>query len=187
LNRNSLLLFVLVSVAAGLSWWLAEFTTPEPAAPKRSEEFPDAYAKQLTVLNYNDRGEVHYRLKAPTMQHYEKDDTTELDQPRVWQFNDDNPPWVVQGEAAIMTGDKDSLFMAGKVTIERAGTPVITPYHIATRDLTLNTVTSYAETEQPIRIESQDHWIDGVGMQGWLQDPVRIKLLNKVTGYYEIQ
>ena len=187
MNRNSLLLFFLVSVAAGLSWWLSDITTPEPAAPKRTERFPDAYAKRLTVVSYDTQGLPHYRVKAPTMRHYEKDDTTELDQPLMWQYNGASPPWVVQGEEAIMTSDQDSLFMSGEVTIERAGATGITPYHIVTRDLTVNTVTAYAETDQPIRIDSNDHWIDGIGMQGWLQDPVRIKLLNKVRGYYEIQ
>ena len=187
MNWNTLLLFFLVSVTAGLSWWLSDITSTKPAAPKRLEHFPDAYAKQLTVINYDANGRPHYQIKAPTMRHYEKDDTTELDQPLMWQFNGDNSPWIVRGKEAIMTGDRDSLFMAGKVTIDRAGTPAITPYHIVTRDLTVNTVTAFAETEQPIRVESHDHWIDGVGMQGWLQDPVRIKLLNKVRGYYELQ
>jgi lipopolysaccharide export system protein LptC len=187
LNRKSLLLFFLVSIAASLSWWLSDITTTEPAVPKRTEHFPDAYAKQLTVVSYDAQGLPHHRIKAPTMRHYEKDDTTELDQPLMWQFNGDNPPWVVQGEEAIMTSDKHSLFMPGKVTIDRTGTPVITPYHIVTRDLTVNTVTVYAETEQRVRVNSDDHWIDGIGMQGWLQDPVRIKLLNEVRGYYELQ
>ena len=176
-----------MSVAAGLSWWLSDITAPEPAAPKRTERFPDAYARQLTVVTYDAQGLPHYRVKAPTMRHYETNDTTELDQPQMWQFNADKPPWVVQGEQAIMTGDQDSLFMPGEVIIDRAASPDTTPYHIVTRDLTVNTITAYAETEQPIRITSKNHWINGVGMQGWLQDPIRIKLLNKVRGYYEHQ
>ena len=36
-------------------------------------------------------------------------------------------------------------------------------------------------------IDSLGGGIDGIGMQGWLQDPVRIKLLNEVRGYYELQ
>jgi lipopolysaccharide export system protein LptC len=187
LKRHSLLLFFLVAVTAALSWWLSDITTTEPATPQRKEHFPNAYAKQLTVVGYDAQGLPHYRIKAPTMRHYEKNDTTELDQPLMWQYNADKPPWVVRGEQAVMTSDNDSLFMPGKVVIDRAGTAGITPYHIVTRDLTVNTATIYAETEQSIRIDSDDHWIKGIGMQGWLQDPVRIKLLNKVRGYYEVQ
>ena len=187
MNRNTLLLFFLVSVTAGLSWWLSDITSPEPAIPKRTEQFPDAYAKQLTVVSYDAQGLPHYRLKTPTMRHYEKDDTSELEQPLMWQFNGDKPPWVVQGDKAVMTGDQDSLFMSGKVTIDRASSPESAPYHIVTRDLTVNPVTVYAETEQRVRVLSNDHWVKGIGMQGWLKDPVRIKLLNKVRGYYELQ
>jgi lipopolysaccharide export system protein LptC len=168
-----------------LSWWLSDITTTKPAAPKRTEHFPDAYAKQLIVVGYDAEGLPHYRIQAPTMRHYDKEDTTELDQPLMWQFNGDKPPWIVRGEKAIMISDKDSLFMAGTVTIDRTGTAAITPYHIVTRDLRVDTVTAFAETEQPIRLVSNDHRIDGVGMRGWLQDPVRIKLLNKVRGHYE--
>jgi LPS export ABC transporter protein LptC len=187
LNRNSLFLFSLVSVAAGISWWLSDITAPEQVAARGKEQFPDAYARELTVISYTKQGQPQYKLKTPLMRHYEKDDTTKLDRQLMWQFNGEKPPWTVRAEQAIMTSDKDTLFMAGEVYIDRDGTDAISPYHITTRDLTVNTVTAYAETAQPIRFASDDHQIDGIGMRGWLQDPVRIKLLDKVRGTYELQ
>lgn len=186
MNRHSVLLFTLVSVAASVSWWLSEITAPEQAGPRETEQFPNAYAKELTVISYDMQGLPAYKLTTPLMRHYEKDDTTELEKPVMWQFNADKPPWQMHGERAIMTGDQDSLYMSGKVFIDREGKGAISPYHIVTRNLTVNTLSAFAQTEQPIQLTSSDNKITAIGMQGWLRDPVRIKLLNFVRGHYEL-
>ncbi len=131
---------------------VVDISAPEQMATRGTDQFPDAYARELTVISYNKQGLPQYKLKTPLMRHYEKDDTTELDRPLMWQYNGEKPPWTVRGEQAIMTSDKDDLFMAGEVYIERDGTDTISPYHITTRNLTVNTITAFAETEQPIRV-----------------------------------
>lgn len=86
----------------------------------------------------------------------------------------------------MVKSNQDTIFLPGRVIIDRLAGTATNPYHIITQDLSLNTETSYAETDHAIRIESGTHWITAIGMQGWLQKPIRIKLKNQVRGYYEI-
>jgi lipopolysaccharide export system protein LptC len=180
-------LLILAAVAASLSWWLSNITAPTQTVAQDRERFPDAYAHQLTVISYNLQGLPHYRLTTPKMQHYEAQDITELVEPVLWQFDQGKPPWKVQGQKAIFTTGDDTLFMLGHVQMDRLGEGKISPYHIATQNLKINTVTAYAETDQPIHFVGNNYQIEALGMHGWLQDPAKIKLLSRVRGFYEKQ
>jgi len=46
---------------------------------------------------------------------------------------------------------------------------------------------NYAETDEYVYAESDDNWVESTGMQAWLKKPMRIKLLAKVRGRYEVE
>ncbi len=185
MNQHALVLFLLTLAIAAATWWLSGITPTEQHQPRNTGRFPSSYAEQLTVTSYNAEGIAHYKIQTPRMLNYADTETTELKQPRMWQFNPDHAPWVIRGESALITGDGEQVFMQGQVYIDRESAEESVPYHIVTRDLYLTTESAYAETDQAIRIDSHDHWVTAIGMQGWLQNPVRIKLLNQVRGRYE--
>ncbi len=186
MKRQSIALFALIAGGAAISWWLAQISSPDQTVQRKTEGSPDAYAEQLTIFSFDAQGFLHHKLRAPSMRYYKENDTTELDQPHLWQFSPEAPSWSVRGERAIVHGDGDTLFMPGPVFIDREGQGKAIPYYrITTRDLKMQTDSAYVETDQPIQLDSPDHRITAVGMQGWLQEPVRIKLLHKVRGVYE--
>ena len=58
--------------------------------------------------------------------------------------------------------------------------------NVVTRDLRVQPKHSYAETDQPVKVQSGPHRVEAVGLQAWLRPPVRIKLLGHVRGHYEV-
>ena len=185
MNQHTVVLFLFMLAVATATWWLTSIAPTEQHQPRKAGRFPSSYAEQLTVTSYNTEGIPRYKIQTPRMFDYEDNKTTELEQPQMWHFSPGNAPWVIRGELALITQEGEKIFMPGPVFIDREGVGESSPYHIVTSDLNVLTETIYAETDQAIRIDSRDHWITGIGMQGWLQEPVRIKLLNQVRGRYE--
>lgn len=185
MKRRAIAPLLLFLVAAIATWWLTGITPTEELQPRKAGRFPSSYAEQLTVTSYDSAGIPRYKLLTPRLLNYEDTQTAELEKPLVWQYSPGHAPWRIRGEMALITGEGEEIVFPGPVFIDRQGSEKAPPYHIATSDLKVLTDTSYAETDQAIRIDSRDHWITAIGMQGWLQEPVRIKLLTQVRGRYE--
>ena len=77
------------------------------------------------------------------------------------------------------------MLLLGEVQIDREEAEDVRPVHLVTRDLRVQPKDEYAETDQPVRAESGASWVESTGLQAWLREPVRIKLLADVRGYYE--
>jgi lipopolysaccharide export system protein LptC len=176
----SLLLAALLS----LGWWIRQLTTPEELPRQAAEESPDAFAENLKVHTYDVTGSLQQTLLTPFMEHYASRDTSELSQPVLWRFNNDAPPWRMQAEKALANDRTEEVFLPGEVVIERDADPHNPPYHIVTRDLTLETADAHATTDQPVLIQSGEQRITAVGMEGWLRSPVKLNLLHQVRGRY---
>lgn len=181
-------LLALALLAAGLlslGWWVREFTSPVETTRQAGEESPDAYAEQLKVHTYDATGRLQQTLTTPQMEHYASSSTSELSRPVLWRFNPDSPPWRMRGEQAFANDEQARVFLPGEVVIDREGNEANPPYHIVTRDLTLETDTAHATTAEAVSIESGAQWITAVGMEGWLREPIKLNLLSQVRGHYE--
>jgi lipopolysaccharide export system protein LptC len=184
LNPRLLALSLLLAALLSLFWWLRQLTAPPEVVRQPSEESPNAIAEQLRVHTYDAAGRLEQTLITPRMEHYDLRHTTELDEPVLWQFNPDSPPWRVTGEKALARDKEALIFLPGQVVIDRDPAPGYPAYHILTRDLRVETDTSRTTTEAPIRIESGQQWITAVGMEGWLRSPIKLNLLHQVRGHY---
>jgi LPS export ABC transporter protein LptC len=184
LKRQLLAIALLLTGLLSLGWWIRELMQPPLTVQRSNIESPAYIAEQLTVLTYGTNGQLEQKLITPLMSHYESRATTELSQPVLWRYNPDAQPWRIQAEKALVYSDDNKVFMSGEVVMDRNASAGQPPYHLVTRDLTYRTTDAYASTEQAVRIESDQQWITGIGLQGWLKQPIRINLLHKVRGYY---
>ncbi|MES9940038.1 MAG: LPS export ABC transporter periplasmic protein LptC [Candidatus Thiodiazotropha sp. 6PLUC2] len=187
MNRRLLGLSLMLALVLSLAWWVNELTRPEMQKRQVARDIPDSYAVDLHVKQYNEDGELLQTLQTPKMLHYEKRGITELLKPVVWRFRADTPPWRMQAEQGVADHQQETLYLPGRVIIEREGKGDFAPYLIETEDLTFKSKDSYASTAEAVEIQSGQQRISAVGMQAWLTEPSRLKLLHQVRGYYEFE
>jgi lipopolysaccharide export system protein LptC len=184
LKPRALAFGLLLAALLSLGWWIRELTTPEAIPRLVDERSPDAFAEALRVHTYDTTGRLEQTLITPYMEHYESTDTSELNQPVLWRFYSDSPPWRMEAEKALANDKEERIFLPGEVVMDRNADRQNPAYHIVTRDLTLETASAHATTDQPVLIESGHNRITAIGLEGWLRAPIKLNLLNRVRGYY---
>ncbi|MGD1983730.1 MAG: LPS export ABC transporter periplasmic protein LptC [Chromatiaceae bacterium] len=186
MQPRHLVLALLVAGAALLSWWLSE----PPAETAERSARPDgprevAYrVRGFEVVRMTPAGIPAHRLTAETLWHFIDDDTTELDTPHLTVFQNDEPPWEIDAERAWVSSDGSLVLLSGEVIIDRAAGARSPPTTIVTRDLRVQPDQDYAETDEPVRVETDSDWLTAVGMRAWLRPPSRITFLSDVEGFY---
>jgi lipopolysaccharide export system protein LptC len=175
----------LFAALLSLGWWMNRLTQPEQTTPPAVGRYPDSYAEDLVVRTYNEQGALKQRLQSQRMRHYKNDGVTELQRPILWHYNQKGPPLQMQAQEGLIRPGEETLHLPGRVVIDRPSGADSAPLRIVTQDLTLHVEDSYATTDGPVRIESDQHWMSAKGMEAWLKDSLRLKLLHEVRGYYE--
>lgn len=175
----------LLLVVAG-TLWLARQSTQEEPERTAQEHRVDYYLEGVDTTLMDLSGKPGKRLIAERMTHFMDDDSTELKSPRLTLYDLDRPPWRVNSETGWLSGDGEVLLLQGAVRIDRFAAPGVRPMHITTRDLRVQPRDNYVETDADVHARSNQDRIDARGMQIWLQQPIRIKLLANVRGRYEV-
>jgi lipopolysaccharide export system protein LptC len=184
LNRTLLSGILLLAAILSIGWWLREIMQPEIESQRAASENPDYIADNLKVYVYGDEGLLIQKLETPHMEHFESTASSIFTTPILWRYNTVSPPWRMQAEKAIAYSDSDTIHMPGRVIMDREGSATHPPYHIVTSDLSVETETAHTTTDAPIRVDSNQQWIEAVGMEGWLKAPVKLNLLSQVRGRY---
>ena len=177
----------MLAAALSLAWWVNELTQPEVKKRRVARDTPDSYAQELLVKRYDESGRLFQTLRAPRMEHFDKSGITELTQPVVRQYSVDKPPWIMRAERGVAKRREETLYLPGRVVIDRDAKGDIAPYHIVTEDLTLEMRNSFASTSRAVDIESGQQRVSALGMQAWFDEPPRLKLLHQVRGHYEFK
>jgi len=181
-----LVIMVLLLVTAVASWQLGG----EPPATDAGIDAPsearavDYRVRGFEVVRMTSDGMPAHRLRATSLRHFTDDDTTELESPRLTVFQNDAPPWEVDALQAWMSADGSLILLTGDVVIERAGDSANPPTRLETRELRVQPRTDYAETDAPVRVETDLDRLDAVGMKAWLRPPSRLKFLSEVEATY---
>lgn len=185
MRRYRAILVLLLIAAAILSWRLRE--TPPPVVQAVEQGGPreiDYYITGLDVTRMTGTGRPAHRLQAQRVHHYTDDDTTEMAQPHLTVYQDQAPPWEVDAERALVSADGALILLSGDVLIDRAADGAQRAMRIITRDLRVQPHQDYAETDEKVRVESDEDWLNATGMQAWLRPPSRLKFLSQVKGSY---
>lgn len=184
-HRTLILGTILLGLAAG-SWWLRQETQTVVEHKPRPPHTADYWVEQLNALTTDAQGRPRQRLMADAMRHYPDDDSTELDRPKLQLLEPGRPSWHIRSESGWVSPDAELILLQGEVQIDRAAAKDVLPVHLLTRDLRVQPKEEYAETDQSVRADSGRSWVNAEGMQAWLREPVRIKLLSQVRAHYEV-
>jgi lipopolysaccharide export system protein LptC len=185
LKRRFIGLFFSVAVLLSLGWWINRLTEPEETRSPGQGRYPDSYAEGLVLNTYDEQGNLKQQLQSQRMHYYESEGLTELEQPILLHHNPNTPSLRMWSQQGLIRRNEETLQLPGQVVIDRPGDVDSPPLHIVTQDLTLRFEDSFANTDGPVRIESDQQWMTATGMEAWLKEPLRLKLLNDVRGYYE--
>jgi lipopolysaccharide export system protein LptC len=178
--------YLYLAVIALMSWWLVKMTGVEEIfhAPTPAHS-PDYSSKGYTKWEMSELGTLKNKLLADELIHYSDDGTTHMVNPIMYSHNEKTPPWVIKSETGILSGDGKDLLLNGKVAIDRAKAPGVTPLTINTSMLKVKPETSYAETNEWAELISPPNKTTGTGMKLTYAPPIHLQLLANVKGRYE--
>ncbi|MEQ1636149.1 MAG: LPS export ABC transporter periplasmic protein LptC [Methylococcales bacterium] len=182
-----LLIYIFAGVLAIASWWWLQLSPLEQG----NEAMPPAHSADYYSSGYQKRemdefGLLKREIRAVKMLHYSDDGSVHLEYPELKFFKDKFPPWVIQAERGVLSNAGKELWLNGSVLVTRAALKGGRAISIKTSDVRVQPETSYAETVQWAELSSPPNVTTGVGLQLSFADPIRITLLNKVRGKYEI-
>jgi lipopolysaccharide export system protein LptC len=159
----------------GLGAWLQIRSLPEEDAVRvpRPRQ-PDYTVQGLSALETDATGQPSRRLRAERLRHYADEDLSELDEPRLVLYRADGPPWLAEARLGIVRAEGDQVRLSGTVRLDREATANNRPIHLETESLDIWRQTGLAETELPVRIDSDGDSVTANGMRLWyLEDASR--------------
>jgi lipopolysaccharide export system protein LptC len=188
MSFNQYKVYLILFILALASWFLSSlFDEDEHKEFVVAAHSPDFFSSNYYKKEMDAEGLVKSELNADKMTHYSDDGTTHLENPVMILHNPDVPPWIIKAKNGILEADKDHVFLEGGVNIDREGHEKSKAFTINTTNLQVQLSISYAETKEWAEVIDGSNNTQGVGMETFFVDPVRIKFLSKVKGRYEFK
>jgi len=183
-GASQLFAIVLLALLAGLSFWLQQAVAPgETKRDGKLRHDPDSMAENFLMRQFDDQGQVKYRLTAPYLEHYPDDDASLLKNPTLIHYRPNAPTLTVSGENARVTSKGEVVFLWDDVRVKRDATPERPAAIARMPDLTVHPNDGTAFTQSPVEITEDKSWIKGVGMH-LDHNTSTFELQSQVTGLY---
>lgn len=180
--------YLVLCVFAVASWFLSShFDEEEKKQVAAVAHSPDFFSSGYYKKEMTDNGLVKSELNADKMTHFSDDGTTHLEKPVMTLHNPDVPPWIIRAEGGVLEADKDHLLLSGNVYINREESEGNKSFEINTSNLQVQLSISYADTVEWAEVIDGSNNTQGIGMETFFVDPVRIKFLSNVKGRYEFK
>jgi len=165
-GSSQLFVIVLLALLAGLSFWLQRAVAPiEMVNDGKKRHDPDAMAENFMIRQFDERGQVKYRLTAPFMEHFPDDDTSELKSPTLTHYRPNAAPLTLTGKNAKVSSKGQTVFLWDEVKAVRAATADRPEMVARMPDLTVQPEEGVAFTPSPVVITEDKSWAKGVGMR----------------------
>lgn len=181
--RRPLLLALLLLGTAVLAWQQLKPRDMPPLQRTDEERRVEHYLKQAQVMVMDEQGNPARTLSAQEIRQY-SDSTRELVEPRLAVYADPIPPWKLQAHQGWVSADGSHLQLMDQVQLLRAAAPGVRPVEMHTEKLEIEPQRDFAYTAEPVRVKSQQDWLEATGMRAWFKAPLHIELLSDVKGYY---
>jgi lipopolysaccharide export system protein LptC len=172
----------LAIVSSLLAKWLVNENVERREAVAHSADFFSVGYKKWQM---NEQGNLGSHLTANKMTHYSDDGTTELENPLIFFYHAPNPAWQIQAESGKLEKGGETLWLNGKVEIERAASSQGRELIIHTSNLQVLPKINFAQTSEFTELKSGNNITTGLGMKATFSAPVHLQLLSKVHGSYK--
>lgn len=157
---------LVLALLAGLSFWLKKSVEmPEATRDGKFRHDPDAIAENFEIRVFDDQGRLQQRLRAPFLQHFPDDDSSELKSPHLERYRPDAPALSIRSERARVSSKGEVIDLRDDVVARRAASAERPELVARMPDLTVRPDDGLAWTASPVEITEADSWVKGVGMQ----------------------
>ena len=162
------------------AWWLWRALPPDAERTPRPRQ-PDSIVWGLSALETDASGQPSRHLHTPQLRHYLTENRSELDTPRLELYRAEGAPWHAQAQLGSVADDGKQIRLSGAVQFDRAATAANRAVHLETERLDLWPETGLAETDLPVRLDSDGDSVMANGMKLWyLDDASRTSLHGRV-------
>ncbi len=170
MNRWSWLLVIFGCLALLLSLGDWKHIEVSPNERPVSAGEPDLFMEKAAITQYGDDGTVRYRLLSSEVRHYEEDRITRLVAPTMTLYRAPQPPWFARSKEGLVhdtdtiDGKRDEvILLRDDVHLEQQEPNRI---EISTPTLYVYPDREFAETDQPVIIDTTSGRTHAVGMSG---------------------
>lgn len=172
-SRQQWLLGLGFALTGALAWWQLQMHPDEVAPTGQRARLPDYVALNFTALETDANGKPSRRLVADELRHYVAEGVSELSQPRLTLFQPEGPPWTGRSEQGTVLAGGEQIRLSGDVQLDRQGDRQTRATHLETERLDVWRTQSLAETDLPVRIQTEGDVLTASGMRLWYAEPMR--------------
>jgi len=175
---------LLLAILAALTFWLERVVQP-PAVTRdaATRHDPDYIMENFVATQMGTDGLRLRQLEADRMVHYPDDDSTELQQPRLFSFENDKLDMSVRARHAFVSSEGKTVDFQDEVRAVRSASKTRSELVLTTDFLHVVPDDDYARTDRPVRIVDANTEITAVGLE--LNNKTKVvTLLSNVRGTY---
>lgn len=150
--RLLLLTLVLVGSALVVGWLFDEQSVLSPT--RDDFKIPDNIDYYLSRVDYramNEQGKLNYRLQTPYLEHYIREDTSQIEQPR-FHFLGEPSQWKIRSGKASLQHRAERFELTQKVELQREST--IDPLRLNTSLMILLARDKIVDIPQPLTLKT---------------------------------
>jgi lipopolysaccharide export system protein LptC len=129
--------------------------------------------ENATITQYADDGAVRYRLASAEVRHYEEEGLTRLVTPALTLNRAPQPPWFARAERGFVRDTESAGSRAAEVILLRDDVHLVQrepdPVEITCATLRIYPERQFAETDQPVIIQTANGRSTAAGMSGDLR------------------
>lgn len=162
-----------------ISFWMLYQLEDERERAEEETTVPDYTMTNLNSLNMDAKGQPETRLTADFMAHYESKNETELKQPKLEMFREDQPPLYVRADLGWVTSGNEVILLRGNVRFWEVNANGKTVLEVTTSEARVYPERDYAETDQAATLKTPDTSTDSIGMKAYMKEN-RIEMLSRV-------
>ncbi|TWH76750.1 lipopolysaccharide export system protein LptC [Azomonas agilis] len=145
----------------------------------------DFFALNSRTIQYRADGKRQYDLVSEKFEHLKSTDISLLTQPDMHLYRGMDIPWRIRSARGEVSPNGTEIELIDQVRVERTDArnqPII----LTSTRMTVFPDKQYAQTQQPVKIDTTNGVTTAVGMKAYL-DVGKMHLLSHVRGQYELR
>lgn len=178
-----IIMLLIVAVSLFLLYFEKTDDVSDMISISEQEQRPDFFMDEVSSVKLNPDGSIHYRLTATTLTHFSQNDLTELTNPHLTLYQNDELPWELTAQKGTLISDGSVINLRDDVELVQKEELSTSATQLLTSELTIKPNEHFATTDKPVTIKTVDGLTQAKGLNAFFKTN-RIELLSEVSGVY---